>query len=324
MNILFVTGCDAAFFNTLLVCLQSFSERISGQRLFVCDFGLTDPQAQFLRENGVLLQCPPELAAYGTFHRKAALGRYLRHNGHLIENRDAVVWLDADLTLMDVGFGDFAAIVNAMTSAGAHVAACREPTGRSIGQMIFANAATMAPFARMAAQTAIDGSLLYMSSGLFFCRSAAFLERWLERTLAVAEHPLFEQNMFNIALRKYSIPLLSLDCEEWQAQGSSLDEVRLLPSARGEGTAAYIGDKNIKTLHATSSATGHLLIGVCRMTVRDLDLIGPFKLFLAEPLRMHQLQLLALVIAAHSCQLLRLGICSRAITAVAGFQFVTL
>ena len=29
------------------------------------------------------------------------------------------------------------------------------------------------------------------------------------------------------------------------------------------------------------------------MTVRELDLAGPFKLFLAEPLRLHQLQLLA-------------------------------
>jgi hypothetical protein len=324
MKLLFVTGCDSAFFNTFLICLQSFAERISDQRLFVCDFGLTSAQAQFLRHLGLLLVRPTDLAARGTFHCKAALARYLQHNAHRIEDYDAVVWLDADLTLMEVGFGDFAAVGHAMTASGALVAACREPANSSIGQVISSHAATMTPFVRVATQAAIDHTLPYLSSGLFFCRSAAFLQRWMELTDAVAEHPLFEQNMFNMALYNPSIPLLALDCEEWQAQGHSLDRVRLFPSSQGGRPAAGIGDKNIKTLHTTSGASGHLLIGVCRMTVRDLDLTGPFKLFLSESLRMYQLQLLASLIAAHNGELLRLGICSRATTAVDGFQFVTL
>jgi hypothetical protein len=69
---------------------------------------------------------------------------------------------------------------------------------------------------------------------------------------------------------------------------------------------------------------GHLLIGLCRMTVRDLELTGTFKLFLAEPLRMHQLQLLASFVAEHGDALLRLGLCARAARPVAGFEFVTL
>ena len=39
MNIIFVTGGDAAFFNSMLVGLQSFAERLPDQRLLVCDFG---------------------------------------------------------------------------------------------------------------------------------------------------------------------------------------------------------------------------------------------------------------------------------------------
>jgi hypothetical protein len=60
------------------------------------------------------------------------------------------------------------------------------------------------------------------------------------------------------------------------------------------------------------------------MTVRSLALVGSFKLFLAEPLRMHQLRLLASFIAVHGNELLRLGICQRAEAPAAGFEFVTL
>ena len=83
-------------------------------------------------------------------------------------------------------------------------------------------------------------------------------------------------------------------------------------------------EKNIKTLHATSPSAGHLLISNCRMTVRDLALTGPFKLFFPEALRLHQLQLLAGFMLAHGERLARLGICGRVAKPVEGFQFVTL
>jgi hypothetical protein len=67
-----------------------------------------------------------------------------------------------------------------------------------------------------------------------------------------------------------------------------------------------------------------LLVANCRITVRDLDLAGPFKLFLPEQLRLHQLQLLSSFIVAHGEALHRLGLCTRAAVRVEGFQFVTL
>lgn len=326
MNTLFVTGSDSAFFNSLLVCLQSFAERMPGHRLLVCDFGLMGPQAKFLRSLGVLLERPPILTSRGVFHCKAGLVRYLRHNGYKIEDDDAVVWLDADLALMKVGIGDFAAVIADMTTAGAAVAACGEPSGRSVGQMaaMFAETSAMAPFARMLVHAGIDARLPYFSSGLFFCRSADLLSGWDEIARAVDPHPLFEQNMFNVALYRDAVPLLALDCEEWQAQGYSLDSVQLHADAAGGRPSARIGSKNIKTLHATSPAPGHLLIAECRFRVREFDLIGPFKLFLADPLRMHQLQLLALFVAVHGATLLRLGLCTRAARPIEGFEFVTL
>jgi hypothetical protein len=325
MNIIFVTGSDAAFFNSMLVGLQSFAERMPGQRLLVCDFGFDGAQAGFLRGLGVLLERPPILASEGAFHCKAALLAYLRHNGQQIGPDDVVVWLDADLTLMDAGVADFAAVLTAMVSAGVAIAVCPEPLDRSFGQMLSgSNASAMAPSARIAAQTGMDSALPYVSSGLFFCRSAAFLTRWQELTQGKAYHPLFEQNMFNVALHEKRSAFVALDCEEWQAQGPSLDRIELIPAVNGGRLAALIGDKNIKTLHTTSGAPGHLLIGNCRMTVRDIELAGPFKLFLAEALRLHQLQLLARFLADHRDALLRLGVCRRAARPADGFEFVAL
>jgi hypothetical protein len=323
MAIRFVTGGNAAFFNTLLICLRSFAERLPGHRLQVCDFGFTGAQAKFLDSIGLLLPQPPELAGSGVFLCKACLTHYLRHTG--LAQNDTVIWLDADITLMDVGAGDFQTVAVNMTSTGAQIAACGEPTGRNIGQTIalFADRARMAPFARIAAEAGIDLGLPYVSTGLFFCRSAVFLERWAELAWRTTDHPLFDQNVFNVVMHRDAVPFLTLDCEEWQAYGCSLDKVSLVPLGRGR-PAARIGDKNIKSLHASSPAQGHLLIANCRMTVRNLDLVGPFKLFLAEPLRLHQLQLLASFMVAHGEALWRLGICTPASPPVAGFQFATL
>lgn len=323
MSLIFVTGSNSAFFNSLLVFLQSFSERLPGQRLFVCDYGLTGPQATFLRGLGLLLEWPPSLApASDVFVCKAALLRYLRHGGHRVEDGDAVVWMDGDLTVMDAGVGDFDTVVAEMRRTGAVAAACGETSGRRIDQMIahFPDASVMRPFARVMADSSIESTLPYFSTGLFFCRSAAFLAGWDELTSAVDQHPLFEQNMFNVELHRRRLPFLGLDCETWQAQGSSLDKVALRPCGTGR-PQAVIGSKNIRTLHATSPAQGHLLIAQGRLTAHHLDLTGLFKLFFSEPLRLHQLELLASFVLRHGDTLLRLGICGRAARPSRGFEF---
>lgn len=324
MSLLFVTGSDRAFFNSLLVCLQSFAERMPSHRLHVCDFGLTDAQAAFLGSLDLLLPRPPDLARAGVFHAKACLARYLERGG--LPSDDMVIWLDADLTLMRVGIGAFGAVVEQMKDAGAQIAACAEPSGRNLGQMIslFADPAKMAPLRRMAADARLDPALPYFSTGLFFCGSARFLQRWAEAAADIADHPLFDQNVFNVVLHRDSVPHLSLDCDEWQAQGQSLDAVSLAAQADCGRPAALVGGKNIRTLHTTSSAPGHLLIATCRLTVRDLELSGPFKLFLSEPLRLHQLQLLATFVVTHGNALLRFGLCRRATRPTEGFEFVTL
>jgi hypothetical protein len=112
---------------------------------------------------------------------KASLIDYLRASGRQLEDYDALVWLNADLTPMQTGIADFEAVIAAMQSAGAALAVCPEPAARSLGQTIaeFPEPAKLAPFARMIAAAGLSPALPYVSSGLFFTRSAALLERWM-------------------------------------------------------------------------------------------------------------------------------------------------
>lgn len=330
MSLVFVTGSNAAFFNSLLIGLQSFAERLPDQRLLVCDYGLTAPQAAFLQRKGMLLARPPSITPpLDAFRCKAALLRYLQHGGYTVGDdgqggENTIVWLDGDLTLMATGLADFTAITAIMQSAGTDVAACTEISGHNLGQMIasFTDQESIAPFAEVVAAAGLDPALPYFSSGLFFCRSAAFLERWDKRTRATPTHPLFEQNMFNVGVYQDAGTVTALDCETWQAQGASLDHVELNWDGGGRPTA-WIGPKPVKTLHTTSSGRGHLLIVEGRLAVEDVALSGPFKLFFAEPLRMLQLSLLASFVHGHRDIFLSMGIGERLADPIEGFQFTS-
>ena len=199
---IFVTGCDAAFFNTLLITLQSFAEKIPDQKLLVCDYGLHPAQAQYLRARGQLLERPADLKQ-GTHVMgcKAALVRYLNNCKVYQSKADMVIWIDADLTLIDIGIEDFQKVVQAMDERQCDVAACS--TGPSIEEMsnIFVDPLVLAEFKAIIKERAINPTAPYFSTGLFFCRSEKLLKDWDERTSKLEFHPLYEQNMFNIVLQ---------------------------------------------------------------------------------------------------------------------------
>lgn len=320
---LFVTGSNAAFFNSLFICLQSFKERLPDQTLLVCDYGMTEPQTQFLRNLGILLERPPSVPAQtDVFICKAALLRYLQHSRIDLSKQDAIIWLDGDLTLMNVGTADFARVVQAMQADDIPVAICRDLDGKTIKQMVdhFNDPALVAPFTQCLQDHGVALSSPYFSTGLFFCRSLDLLQAWDTLTGSVAYHPLFEQNMFNIVLHHHRLHILALDCEEWQAQGFVLDRIRLRPDEQGR-SQALIGGKNIKTLHSTSPHEAHLLIVKATMTVRDIEISGIYKLLFAEDLRMVQLNLLSTFIHTHAALLLHLGLCRKNPVAIDGFHF---
>ncbi len=321
MSFIFVTGCNAGYFNTLLVTLQSFALRLPDQRLLVCDYGLAPNQREFLRGQGQLLDRPPGIPPKTHPYRcKAAILRYLENAGHRLGEQDVLIWIDADLTFMDVGIKDFAAVFDVMKERGIQVAACRN--GLSIGQMCeFGNREKMEPFREALTFSGVAQNLPYYSIGIFFCRSASFLKRWDEVTAIVENHMCFEQNMFTMVVHRDRVPFMHLDLEEWQAQGDSLDKIEIRGDVKNRPAAA-IGQKNIKILHTTSPNPGHIQLAEARMLVTDVALAGIFKLLVKPKQRELQLHLLASYIAAHKEKLLQLGICSPNPEPVPGFRLV--
>ncbi len=317
----FVTGCNAGFFNTLLITLQSFAVRVPEQRLLVCDYGLVPKQCEFLRRRGQLLERPPGIPSNEHPYRcKAALLRYLENAGHRIGPQDTVIWLDADLTLLDVGMKDFAAVASEMAAKGIEVAACSN--GMSVRDTVDSiDDGTMLPFQRALTFSGINQDLPYYSIGIFFCRSPAFLNRWDKLTAAVENHICFEQNMFTMLIHRDHVPFMDLDMDEWQAQGATLEKIQIR-TGDDNRPAAFVGDRNVKIVHTTSSGKGHIAIFKARMLVLDSVLNGVFKLLTNQDQFRTQIDLLADCIKTNKNELLQLGICSANPDPVGGFRFV--
>lgn len=319
---IFVTGCDAAFFNTLLITLQSFSEKLSNQVLLVCDFGLHPQQAHYLRSKGMLLERPLDLPL-GTHVTgcKAALVRYLNGSAHYRVKTDIVIWIDADFTFLDISMNDFEQIVHAMNQSHCDVVACG--SGFSIEQMshFFADPSILTEFKAIIKSSGIDANAVYFSTGIFFCRSEKLLQDWDRRTSQLHFHPLYEQNMFNIVLQENAVSYLDLDIDVWQAQGSALDKITVLPLPSGRA-AVNIDNKSVKILHSTSPFINHLWVGRASLKVQEVELAGNFKLIAARPIIELQLNLLASYLATHKQALFDAGVVKLAPNSIKGYEFV--
>ena len=318
---IFVTGCNAAFFNTLLITLQSFAESLPDQTLLVCDYGLHPQQAQYLRARGQLLERPADLkeGVHVTGY-KAALVRYLNNSNHYLSKSDIVIWVDADLTLIDIGVNDFKSVVQTMDERQCDVAACS--IGFTIEEMchIFVDPLVLAEFKAIVQSSGIDANAPYFSTGIFFIRSEKLLKDWDERTSKLEFHPLYEQNMFNVVLQEDKAPYLDLEIEIWQAQGAVLDKLVLLPKPNGRAGATVNG-KSIKILHSTSPLANHLWVGRAQLQVQDVQLIGLLKLILARPMTELQLNLLATYVTTHKQALFEAGLITLAPSPINGYQF---
>ena len=315
---IFVTGCNAGFFNTLLITLQSFAEAIPDHPLLVCDFGLHPQQAQYLRAKGQLLERPADLPM--ETHVLGALLRYLQNSNHYQSKNEMVIWVDADLTLIDVSIDDFKQVLQKMDQHQYDVAACS--TGSTIEEMsnIFVDPSVLSQFKGMIQSSHIDAKQPYFSVGIFFCRSEQFLRDWDERSSRLEFHPLYEQNVFNIVLQEHKTPYLDLDIDEWQVQGSALDQVLLQPKSNGRA-AGKMGDKSIKILHTTSPLPNHLWVGRAKLQVQDVQIVGILKLIAARPVTELQLNLLASYIATHKQALFNAGLVSLAPSPIDGYEF---
>ena len=323
MRLLFVTAANKAFFPTLLVFLQSFAEQVGGDIPYVCDYGLDTTQREFLRRRGRLLQRAPALGSpRSPLWEKAMVIEYFQASGIDIADGDAVVWLDGDLTLVSCSRHDVEAVVAEMTPGNIEIAATPQSTVAAMLEVFRRQGpGVAAPFERLLAESGIEKTKTYYSAGMFFCRSRSFLERWSELSRTAADQPVLDENVFNAIIYSSGRSILPLDIDLWQAQGDTLDRLRIAPNAGGARGPVLIDGRVVKILHATSPTVRHLFIGQATFNAGDLVLEGAFKLLRPKPLLDLQLGILRRFLTTHRTELLELGLCRLAPTPVQGYTF---
>jgi hypothetical protein len=111
-RMVFVTGVDEMMKSSSIkyfFCWVLCSEAAPGISLYVCDFGLSERQREFLRQKRMLLEVPVGIGSRRhAWDYKAALGRYVADL-----HAECVVWLDADLVVLS----DIAALMGELNAS---------------------------------------------------------------------------------------------------------------------------------------------------------------------------------------------------------------
>ena len=249
-TIAFITGVNADMFGQFFLLLGSLRRNSPGVWLHVCDMGLTDPQRDYLRRTRRLLARPagrrlPRHAWYD----KAALGAYTERL-----NADFVVWLDADLIILN----DIVPLVR-------DICAEMQAENRSVA----AAGSTSFPFCALdwldqapgfkRAMSTLDLKSPYLNSGVIICRSREFLARWAIHCEALPYEFLFEQNAFNLAAYEQPERLQILDPWVWNLCGTAFRSVEVLLTER-DHLAVNGRSGRVHILHATSTERAKDLI----------------------------------------------------------------
>lgn len=182
-----VTGVDTGMFFQLLLLGESLRRHSPGLTLHVCDFGLTEPERAYVRQRFALLDAPPDVEARHPWDYKARLGRYVA-----CVPCDAVVWIDADMIVLDDIDVPLQALCEEMLANDYALAA--PDIGMSIGEQLAADPAPS--YAHLVKD--FDASTPYLSSGFFMCRASGFLDVWAQQTALMNFEMLYEQNAFNL------------------------------------------------------------------------------------------------------------------------------
>src|SRR3972149_1969884 len=130
-DLTYVTGANRVYFPILCAFLESFSEFCKGERIHVCDFGLSVEQRAFLDRMGLLLPRPSGIpGGLQSFYYKASIGRYL--GNHPV---DKVVWIDCDCLILYSLTAHLHALSEELEPYGDYVAVTSDQSG-SIGDFI--------------------------------------------------------------------------------------------------------------------------------------------------------------------------------------------
>ncbi len=248
-TIAFITGVDADMFGQFFLLLGSLRRNSPGLWLQVCDLGLTDPQRDYLQRSRRLLARPADRGlSRHVWYDKAALGAYTERL-----NADFVVWLDADLIILNDIVPMVRDICAEMQAENRIVAAAGSTL--PFGALDWLD---QAPAFKRAIST-IDPKSPYLNSGVIICRSQEFLARWATHCEALPYEFLFEQNAFNLTAYEQPERIHLLDPWVWNLCGTAFRSVEVVPNGRDH--LAVIGRSGrVNILHATSTERAKDLI----------------------------------------------------------------
>jgi hypothetical protein len=292
----FVTGIDADMFGQFFLLLGSLRRNSPGLSLYVCDMGLTDSQRDYLHRTGRLLARPAGRPLSHVWYDKAALGAYTEGL-----NADFVVWLDADLIILN----DIVPLVRDV---------CTEMQAKN---QIIAAAGPL-PFGALdwldqapgfkRAMSALDLKSLYLNSGVIICRSREFLARWAKHCEALPFEFLFEQNAFNLAAYEQPESIRLLDPWVWNLCGTAFRSVEVIVT--GPDNLEVIGRSGrVSILHATSTERAKDLIKYdFHLKVNDTLFRPQFRIIRCfEALAKHQCNLVIECVTAEAQALIASG-----------------
>ncbi|ABK45474.1 hypothetical protein Mmc1_2983 [Magnetococcus marinus MC-1] len=263
----FITGADSHFLMPLFALLQSMRNYAPQSKLYVCDFGMSQPVQDFFRALGILL--PRPAAMDPTIH---AFEKKMRITEFLGEMRpETVVWIDSDCCLT----GDLLAQVQELCAQheAPFMAAVTEEVA-TVGGFIEATQEkhNIAPFmAMLAAHPATTTHAWpYFNAGFYIAHK---MWDWQQRLNMegrhVPGHFLHEQNFFNYLLQTaWSGEIIPLDGDCWNVHDERLKQVQgrvcheSSPSAR-----LYLGDKPVLFVHTTSPDPTVVRGGRCPISV---------------------------------------------------------
>lgn len=243
----YITGATASYFMMTLPLLESFARFAPcHERIYVCDFGLTDGQRRFLEGEGQLLSRPGSLAPrLHPYVYKASMGKFAEPLGF-----DNLVWIDCDCLVVGPLTQAVDRICQEEHGDGEDFMAICQDLGGTIAQMLVS--LPLQPF-----QEWLDGSDIsrdnpYLNCAVFVLRSKYILGEWTRRVLDIPVHPLFEQNVLNYLAYKHFGQIHLLDREIWNVHDLDLHRLRVDQPTYGGDFSVKLAEKAVWVVHATS------------------------------------------------------------------------
>ncbi|HIJ83082.1 MAG: hypothetical protein HW380_3093 [Magnetococcales bacterium] len=276
----YLTGATDSYFLLVLPLLESFARYADrGEKLYVCDFGLSDPQKKYLEKRGLLLSRPVSLEpGLHPYRYKASMGLFAQGLAY-----DAIVWIDSDCLVVGPLNRAVAAVMDAQSRGGDFLAICQDQGG-SMADMIQNFA--MEPFARLLDRSGISRDKPYLNCAVFILRSPAILKDWQEQVLDLEIHPLFEQNLLNCLAYGKLPEVKLLDREVWNVHDLDLDRLEVHGDFMETHSRVLLGDKVVLVIHATSFGERTVTFESVRFPVSDGYFIeGLFRMVKNIPVR---------------------------------------